>query len=638
MLFRSAPDDDGNRTDDTVTLTAYTGTVGDREEVASESITVADVNALPAVEAKVVDEDGDALDPQPEDVEEGETIYVQLIVIDEDGDPAEAEEDLTITLSQTGTAGPRDYHLPARSITISEGSTQSDAFELAVLEDDDTGSERLVFHANVEGDSDVGPGTRTSLNVLSLTITDTTVPNITPRSDSHVQDVVDAAIRRAAGANDRWEPGDSWASIKLEELFVLPDFGFTVTAGVASSDQAIIEAEVVVGDAIFGAEDEVVLRPVAPGTADITVTAQVQPASSVVGTQLNANTAEVTFEGIKVLEKEAPSRRGQIINMEFTGGGEVKNIGGVSRHHVEEGAIGLQLAVTVRWTHAELSEIYGAGTTAPPAVIFVQLYSNLADTRNWLSPIDGEQDVHFPDGGRVQDGRYWGSVSVELPAKPRAVPNSIVHTSDATGLLDILILEDEREAENEVFRIEAYRSEDVDLSRVDQVNVTLPPVVIEDNDEQKVMIQPKGPSTVYENDDETVTVTVTADPARRDLPLDVRLDMQDLSGVTVSAAEISLSDASLTLNAAGDGSAAGNKADVTVHLPASDGNRVDDSYQLEASVNVYSLASGGFDTIPVASHEITVVDVHKIPLITMVNPTMGEVAEGGTLEIGRAHV
>ena len=45
--------------------------------------------------------------------------------------------------------------------------------------------------------------------------------------------------------------------------------------------------------------------------------------------------------------------------------------------------------------------------------------------------------------------------------------------------------------------------------------------------------------------------------------------MLDLSGVTVSAAEISLSTAAVTLNADRSGSAAANSASVTVHLPAS---------------------------------------------------------------------
>ena len=139
-----------------------------------------------------------------------------------------------------------------------------------------------------------------------------------------------------------------------------------------------------------------------------------------------------------------------------------------------------------------------------------------------------------------------------------------------------------------------------------------------------------GPTTVYENAD--TTFTIAASPARRDLPLDVRLDMLDLSGVTVSAAKISLSTAAVTLNADRSGTPASNSAGVTVHLPASDGDREDDTYDLQPSVNLYSLSAGGYESIAAAAHRINVLDIHKLPPL-MVSPAAGSVKEGGELEL-----
>lgn len=48
------PDNDGNRVDDTVTVTAYSGTVGNATQDASRAFRVADAHALPAAAAVTV--------------------------------------------------------------------------------------------------------------------------------------------------------------------------------------------------------------------------------------------------------------------------------------------------------------------------------------------------------------------------------------------------------------------------------------------------------------------------------------------------------------------------------------------------------------------------------------------------------
>jgi hypothetical protein len=56
---------------------------------------------------------------------------------------------------------------------------------------------------------------------------------------------------------------------------------------------------------------------------------------------------------------------------------------------------------------------------------------------------------------------------------------------------------------------------------------------------------------------------------------------------------------------------------VTLEVANPDGNRMDEDYVLEGSVVVYSLRSGGENTIPVAEQPIKVVDVHKLPRLSV---------------------
>ena len=322
--------------------------------------------------------------------------------------------------------------------------------------------------------------------------------------------------------------------------------------------------------------------------------------------------------------------RGQITEFKLIGAVEEKTIGGVKRLFVDEGEQNVELSVTVQWTHEEIAQI---GYDREQGV-FVRIKEDRAlqdrpsGAGNWLSWIDYEGDVHFPQSF-VRDsgyGRLGAFVFVRTPkisAIPEAQRGSPRHVKSMTGKLPVLVLHDNHEAENDAFYIEAEHTRfgDVDLDATAAVNRITPEVVIDDDEEQKVTV--KGPSTVYESAG-TAEFTLGAMPQRVELPLDVVLEMLDLEGVTVSAARISVSDTSVQI---GTGAHAPK---VTVHLPASDGDREDDTYQMQASVNLYSLASGGFDTIKVKSTPITVVDVHKLPWLT-VSPPSGAVAEGGTL-------
>ncbi len=154
---------DSDRADDTITVTAYTDRDG---EFASLDITITDANALPAVEATLVDKDGKALDPQPESVMEGETVMVMLTAVDKDGKAMKAAEKLTITLMPTGTADSSDYRLSSQSIEIASGKESSAAVDLMITEDQDIGDETLMFDAAVGGEAK--NGTEKGLEALSI--------------------------------------------------------------------------------------------------------------------------------------------------------------------------------------------------------------------------------------------------------------------------------------------------------------------------------------------------------------------------------------------------------------------------------------------------------------------------------------
>ena len=305
-----------------------------------------------------------------------------------------------------------------------------------------------------------------------------------------------------------------------------------------------------------------------------------------------------------------------------------KSIGSGTRTHVPEGANDVELEVSIELENQEIDAL-----DKTHAEVEVMIRAGFHDTTmpDWVSPIDDEGDVDFPNANQPR-GELSGTLRIKLPSstgRPTAVKT-------AKGTLSILLPEDNHEAEPDGFYIEVISSTDINIDDSRPGDLMTRDVVIEDNDPQGVKVTQgrstgtTSPTMIYEGVD--TDFTITADPARIELPLTVELDMTDLSNVTVSSAEISIETASVTLNADGSGGAANNTADVTVHLPASDGNRMDDDYKLQASVNLYSLTSGGFDDIEVYEHHIQVLDVHKLPLIE-VAPATDTVMEGEEIEL-----
>ncbi len=279
----TSPDNDKNRVEDSVTLTAHSGAVGNSKERASVTIKVADINALPAVAMMVLDEDGDPLEMQPESVAEGTSVMVAVMPVDKDGDVIAAEEKLTVALTPTGTADSADYTLVG-TFTIADEADISNAVEIEVRSDEDVGMESLMFDAVVSGASVNGPGTLTSAGVLSLYIEDETAKKITPKASEADYAALMAAIA-AGGGDEGVNPGDT-VTIMTSDLFDVMD-GYTASYGVSvAGDSASASAS----------GESVTINALMAGEAKITVTGTARMASSsLIPTQTVSNVAELTF-------------------------------------------------------------------------------------------------------------------------------------------------------------------------------------------------------------------------------------------------------------------------------------------------------------------------------------------------------
>ena len=277
------PVEDGNRVEDSVTVKAFTGTLGRPVERASETIKVADINALPAVAMMVVDKDDEPLDPQPTSVAEGTSVMVAVMPVDKDGDVIDAKEKLTVALTPTGTADSADYTLVG-TLTIDDGDDISNAVEIEVRSDEDVGMESLMFDAVVSGEKANGPGTLTSAGVLSLYIDDETAKKITPKASEADYAALMAAIA-AGGGDDGVNPGDT-VTLMTSDLFDVMD-GYTASYGVSvEGDSASASAS---GDAVT-------VNALMAGEAKITVTGTARMASSsLIPSQTVSNVAELTF-------------------------------------------------------------------------------------------------------------------------------------------------------------------------------------------------------------------------------------------------------------------------------------------------------------------------------------------------------
>ena len=136
----------------------------------------------------------------------------------------------------------------------------------------------------------------------------------------------------------------------------------------------------------------------------------------------------------------------------------------------------------------------------------------------------------------------------------------------------------------------------------------------------------KAEFAVYEGTQD-VRFIAKASPAREDLPLEVRYDVTDVDGQSVSSGlyTIDRSIGTIPVGVAGSD-------DTDINLAPNDRDRSDENLQMHVEVVSYSLDTGAYDDIKQDMIEFKVVDRHKLPPVT-VNPVMGSVAEGGSTEL-----
>ena len=263
---------DRDREDDTVTVAAYSsGTLGNDVKLTEMEITITDVNALPAVNATLVDKDGKALDPQPESVMEGETVKVMLTAVDKDGKAMKAAEKLTITLMPTGAADAQDYRLSNQSFEIASGKESSAAVDMMVTENQDVGAETLMFDAAVAGESKNGTEKRSVAGVLSLMIEDSTQKLVWANSQEEVEAAIYAAKNAGMGGDMTFSPG--------EMIEVMGGLLFSAGEGVsvsytAESDKGDVASASVNGGAVM-------VTAKGQGMAHITITGHASMPSGV---------------------------------------------------------------------------------------------------------------------------------------------------------------------------------------------------------------------------------------------------------------------------------------------------------------------------------------------------------------------
>ena len=265
------PTNDRNRTADTVTITAYSGTVGNATEEASRTFTVADAHALPASAAVTV-EARDADGRVVTSVAEGGAVDLTIPVDRGGGAAATTGEALAVAvaLAPADPAQASSYRLaPARvelpAVTPTGRQAAATVVRLAALADEFVNDDRLTLDLVTTGEVAYGPGSVES--GFALEIEDTTVKQVSARSDTAVKQAFDAARTAAEGA-DGLNPGEEF-SVAVSDLFdETTTAGGTVVYSASSSDPSV---------RVAASGAEVTVTAVSPGSATVRVGAAGSP-------------------------------------------------------------------------------------------------------------------------------------------------------------------------------------------------------------------------------------------------------------------------------------------------------------------------------------------------------------------------
>ena len=437
-------------------------------------------------------------------------------------------------------------------------------------------------------------------------------PSVVAKSNDDVLAAYWEARNAVAGSDGLWTSADGPVTIALSALF--DNLPASPAASSTSSEPSSVLASTTAS--------ALVLSPVAVGESTITVT---------------VGGATVTF--MALVDDPNWDLRGRITSISIDDA-EERTIDGKKRMFVTEGELS-RVSVTVEWTNQQLTALWVGHTAAnPPPPAEVSVYGQGwwdPDFNEWASVAEMSEN---PGGGVFGgDDVVLASnlIEVPIPDKPRRNVNSVFDKDSKTGWTSVSLPRDV-DAEEEAFHIRLWS----DASRHFRVNLDTSKErtdlihIIEDIDTQGVTLKvDKARDTVfdviasgdnaefavYEGTD-GVRFIAEAKPPREDLPLDVRYDLTDVNGQSVSSQLYTINRSIGTILADPEAT-----HEATVNLAANDRDRSDENLQMHVEVVSYSLDTGAFDDIKSDSVEFKVVDRHKLPPVTA-NPVMGSVAEG----------
>ena len=329
---------------------------------------------------------------------------------------------------------------------------------------------------------------------------------------------------------------------------------------------------------------------------------------------------------------------GRISAIEIDGAVE-KDING-KRMHVGEGDL-TELEITVLWNHDDITALWdtaNAGTLTPnaipppPAIVDIVVVSTDADmaidSAEWLSPAETDENPTLMDpafGGK-DVVLANNQIRVPVPSRPSSNPGSDQHDAPSTGKTTITFSRD-FDAEDEGFRIDVVTDGATAGVLTDLGTLMSDIHVIEDIEVQGITLTKTSTTPIYEGGPD-VAFKVVASPAREDIDLEVDFDVLILNEVSVSTRSYILSKSRGTI-----GTGVGADDTFTLEVDDNDGNREDDDLEVIAEVTSFSLSTGAYDDIRTSKVPITVLDVHKLPVLTMVDPEMETVVEGDTIEV-----
>ena len=262
------PANDGNRVDDTVTVTAYSGTVGNANEEDSQTFRVADAHALPAAFAVTV-EARDAANQVVSSVSEDGDVELTISVDRGRGGTAATGEALSVALSlapsdpaQVATYGLAPVRVDLPAVTPDGKQAASTTVRLEALADEFVDDDRLVVNLVTTGEAVNGAGSVESS--FEIAVDDTTVRRIAPKPDSAVAQAFDAASAAVAGT-DGLNPGEAF-SVAVSDLFEDIAPGSTVDYSATSSHPSVM---------VSASSTEVTVTAVSAGSAAVRVNAGV---------------------------------------------------------------------------------------------------------------------------------------------------------------------------------------------------------------------------------------------------------------------------------------------------------------------------------------------------------------------------